>query len=72
MRKEADLDLLDRIEVAYESEDPTLCAVIDRHGEYIQGETQCVKLYAGHCETNKEVAFSGKMIRLALQKVPAK
>jgi isoleucyl-tRNA synthetase len=69
MRKEADFDLLDRIQVAWETEDETLREVLALHGEHISGETLCVKLYPGHSESAKEIKLGGKTIRLAVEKV---
>ena len=69
MRKEADFDLLDRIEVAWETDDATLREVLSLHGEHICGETLCVKLFAGHSESAKEIKLGGKTIRLAVEKV---
>ena len=69
MRKEADLDLMDHIEVAYETQDETLLSSLAEHQDYIRGETLCDKLYAGHSESAKEIKLSGSTIRLAVKKV---
>ena len=69
MRKEADLEMLDRITVSWETDDATLACVLEEYRDTICGETLCEKLFAGHCETCKEVRLSGHMVRLALTKV---
>lgn len=68
LRKEADLDLLDRIEVAYVTSDPTLTEVIRRYGDYIKGETLCSRLFVGSLNGTKEVKLSGRVITLGLRK----
>jgi len=69
MRKEADLDLMDHIEVAYETKDESLLRSIGEHREYIRGETLCDNLFAGHSESAKEIKLSGQIIRLTVRKL---
>jgi isoleucyl-tRNA synthetase len=68
MRKEADLDLMDRIEVSYETEADVLREAIEQHADYIRGETLCDTLYAGHCESAKEIKLSGNVVKLYVRK----
>ena len=69
MRKEADLDLMDHVQVAYETSDEVLRRSIGEHQEYIRGETLCDNLSAAHSESAKEIKLSGRVVRLAVQKV---
>ena len=69
MRKEADFDLLDRVEVSYETKDEMLAQVFVEHADAIRSETLCDKLFPGHCETSKEIKLSGRDLRLAVQKI---
>jgi isoleucyl-tRNA synthetase len=69
MRKEADLDLMDRIEVAYETTDPLLLQTIAEYSDFICGETLCEKLFRGHCESGKEVKLAGHAVVLEIGRV---
>ena len=69
MRKELDLDLMDHINVAYETTDEVLLQAIEENRQYIRGETLCNDLFAGHSESAKEITLSGRDIRLMVQKV---
>jgi len=68
MRKEADFDLMDRIEVAYETDSALLREAIEKHAEYVRAETLCDNLYPGHCESAKEIKLGGNIVRLYVQK----
>jgi isoleucyl-tRNA synthetase len=69
IRKELDLDMMDHINVAYETSDETLLRAIEENRQHIRGETLCNDLIPGHSESAKEIALSGRDIRLMVQKV---
>ncbi len=68
MRKELDLELTDRIEVAYDTSDEILQQALREHSEYICAETLCDKLSAGPCESGKQIKLSGHEIMLAVKR----
>ena len=69
IRKELDLDLMDHINVAYETADEVLLQAIAENRPHIRGETLCNDLFPGHSESAKEITLSGRDIRLTVQKV---
>ena len=66
MRKELDLNITDRIRVAYATEDSLLIETLKEHDAYIRGETLCDALQAGAAEGGKEIKLSGHRIQLAV------
>ena len=68
IRKELDLDLMDHINVAYETADEVLLRAIEENRQHIRGETLCNELFPGHSESAKEITLSGRDIRLMVQK----
>ena len=68
MRKELDLELTDRIEVAYDTQDEVLLETLREHEKYIRAETLCDRLAAGKAEGGKEIKLSGHTVRLAVRK----
>ena len=69
IRKELDLDLMDHVNVAYETADEVLLQAIEENRQHIRGETLCNDLFPGHSESAKEITLSGRGIRLMVQKV---
>jgi isoleucyl-tRNA synthetase len=69
IRKELDLDLMDQVNVAYETADEVLRRAIEENRRYIRGETLCRDLFPGHSESAKEITLSGRDIRLMVQKI---
>jgi len=59
IRKELDLDLMDHINVAYETADEVLLQAIEENRQHIRGETLCNELFPGHSESAKEITLSG-------------
>jgi isoleucyl-tRNA synthetase len=69
IRMELDLDMMDHINVAYETTDAVLLQAIEENRQHIRGETLCNDLFPGHSEAAKEITLSGRDIRLAVRKV---
>lgn len=67
MRKEADLNLLDRIRVSYRTDDVTLRSAIERFTDYIKGETLALELGSSGA-ADKSVVLSGKTIAFGIEK----
>jgi isoleucyl-tRNA synthetase len=68
MRKELDLDLIDHIAVAWHTDDALLAEAVREHAATIQAETLCDALVADSSGEGKEVALSGKAIKLNVAK----
>jgi len=68
MRKDLDLEITDRIEVAYASDDPLLLETLQEHTEYICGETLCDNLQAGAAKGGKQIKLSGHAINLRVNR----
>ena len=65
LRKEADLEIEDRIRVFYHSDDDQLTAAIGEWDEYIRGET-----LAGSLEQSDGETKSDKLVTVGEAKVP--
>jgi isoleucyl-tRNA synthetase len=68
MRKQADLDLSDHVEVVYDTADEVLLQALRDHADYIRTETQCTALLAGCCQAGKQIRLSGHEIQLGIRK----
>lgn len=71
LRKTADLDIADRIKIAYAAT-PGLLEAVKAFSEYIQTETLCVEMRAGEVPVDLvsvEDEFDGEKITIGLQKV---
>ncbi len=72
LRKERGLNIEDRIEASYETQDADLRRAIERWEEYICGETQCDRLIQGSLGLeSKEVALGPFSLSLELRRIPA-
>ena len=67
MRKELDLNITDRIKVAYQTGDDLLLETLREHEQYICGETLCDTLQAGPTEGGKQIKLSTHEIGLVVQ-----
>ncbi len=70
MRRQADFDITDRIEVFFQGTDVVREAV-ERHGELIRTETQAVGIESGSCdaEAQQEWKINGEPTVLFLRRV---
>ena len=68
MRKELDLNITDRIEVTYATDDALLLETLKAHDAYIRGETLCNTLESSDSEGGKEIKLSGHAIRLVVRR----
>jgi isoleucyl-tRNA synthetase len=70
LRKQADLDIADRIRLYYQAT-PALAAAIENYREYVMGETLTVELLAKPAPQGlaaAEAAFGEETIQVALEK----
>ncbi|MER3398546.1 MAG: isoleucine--tRNA ligase [Chloroflexota bacterium] len=70
LRKEAGLELSDRVVVYYEG-DPEVEAVFASHGDYIAAETLAVRLHKGPTPPSArgaEVRLNGRLVRLGVER----
>ena len=69
LRKELDLEVTDRIRVAYATQSADLLQAIDEHRERIASETLARELESGDAEGGKELKILGSAVRLAVARV---
>ncbi len=69
LRKELDLEVTDRIRIAYASNAEKLLTAIDEHRERIAAETLADELVSGDAEGGKDLTILGSAVRLAVARV---
>ncbi len=69
LRKQADLDLTDRVEVLYDTPDETLLQALNEHGRTICAETQAVALLCHPGLAGKPVCLASRSLQLEVRKV---
>ena len=69
LRKEIGLEIQDHITVNYHSEDKTINIAVDKHSDYICGETLCNKISTtGNITDAKEVKIASALVSLLVTK----
>jgi len=69
MRKDLDLDITDRIAVAWGTDDALLAEAVAEHADYIRRETLCDDLTGGGAEAGKAIVLSGRTLTLSVSKL---
>jgi isoleucyl-tRNA synthetase len=69
LRKDSGLEISDRIEVAYSTDNQALQEAIETWREFIMGEVQARELETGETDGAPEVELSGASLRIKLLKV---
>ena len=69
LRKELDLEVTDRIRIAYASDAEKLLTAIDEHRERIASETLADELVSGDAEGGKELKILGSAVRLSVARI---
>jgi len=68
LRRDLDLDLTDRIRIAWATDDDALATAAEEHADYVRGETLADAMARGDADGGKEVKLSGRRIRLKVER----
>ncbi len=69
LRKDSGLDISDRIIIRYQTHDDPVRRVFVDFGDYIRGETLCVRLDPATCSNGREIKLPEGSVRVELEKV---
>jgi len=68
LRKDAGLEVQDKIQITFQTEDAFLQTALEAHADYICRETQALGLQANGAAQGEELELEGASVRLAIEK----
>jgi isoleucyl-tRNA synthetase len=68
LRKDAGLEVQDKIQITFHTEDAFLQTALEAHADYICRETQALGLQANGAAQGEELELEGASVRLAIEK----